>query len=76
MQFLLFFCLQTISASDYDLRNNEITFSSIDSGVITVGTSTAASPDGKTFTATLILNQQLLSIQDKLEFTIIGTVNI
>lgn len=71
----IFFHFKTIMAHDYDLRNNAITFSSTDSGAVTVGTSNAASVDGKTFVATLVLNQQLLVIHDKLEFTIIGTVN-
>lgn len=66
---------QEVSARDLDLRNNRVTFSSNDSMVIDVGTSNRIGADGKTFFATLTTNQQILTIQDAIEFTIIGTVN-
>lgn len=67
---------QEISARDIDLRNNQVTFSSTDSGVIVVGTSDRPGVDGKTFYATLKTDQQLLNINGRMEFIITGTVRI
>lgn len=64
-----------MSARDIDLRNNRVTFDSPASGVIDVGTSGTIGSDSKTFFATLVLNQQLLTLSNPLNFTIIATVS-
>lgn len=64
---------EKIYARDLDLRNNEVIFSSPDSEMINVGTSTDVSEDGKSFYATMFTSQQLLTINDRFEFTIIAT---
>lgn len=66
--------MQEISARDLDILNNQVTFSSVDSGFITVGTADRVGADGKTFYATLRTTQQILTINGQIEFTIIGTV--
>lgn len=62
-------------ARDIDLRNNRVTFESPNSSVIDVGTSTRIGADRKTFYATLILNQQLLTLDEPFSITIIATVS-
>lgn len=65
---------QNVSASDLDIFNNRVQFTSDDAVGVTVGTAERVGSDGKTFYATLVTSQQLLSVGAQMEFTITATV--
>lgn len=65
---------QTVSARDLDIINNRVHFTSTDVKVVTVGSAEQVGADRKTFYATMVTSQQLLSVGAQLEFTITATV--
>ncbi|XP_037037495.1 uncharacterized protein LOC119075215 [Bradysia coprophila] len=62
-----------VLARDIDLEHNQVTFRSPASDFIDVGTSERIGDDKKTFYATLVLNQQLLTLPQNFSFTITAT---
>ncbi|KAG4076573.1 hypothetical protein HA402_002736 [Bradysia odoriphaga] len=62
-----------VLARDIDLEHNQVTFRSPASDFIDVGTSDRIGDDKKTFYATLVLNQQLLTLAQNFSFTITAT---
>lgn len=62
-------------ARDIDLEHNRVYFHSPASNFVDVGTAAKIGDDKKTFYATLVLNQQLLTLTEPFSFTIIATVS-
>ncbi|KAG4078591.1 hypothetical protein HA402_003238 [Bradysia odoriphaga] len=62
-----------VQARDIDLEHNRVSFHSPSSNFIDVGTSDRIGNDKKTFFATLVLNQQFLTLAQNLSFIIIAT---